>query len=128
MPSPRQDPSLRAASVVDPLRQSPARYFRPTRIGKVPAGTTIPEYYRIVFYTYIHIFDLHPYSMYFLESIDIDYYYAPSCSAVRPHHGSGSECLSLHLHVPAYSAGLVGSGGLFSLLLSPVAQSQVIVS
>ena len=30
--------------------------FRPTRIGKVPAGTTVPERYRTVLYS-IHIFD-----------------------------------------------------------------------
>lgn len=34
--------------------------FRPTRIGKVPAGTTIPEYYRMYCILYIYlIFTLH---------------------------------------------------------------------
>ena len=47
--------------------------FRPTRIGIVPAGTTIPEHYRTVPYS-IHIFDLHssyrhsPYTPYQVQS------------------------------------------------------------
>ena len=104
--------------------------FRPTRIGKVPAGTTIPEYYRMYCILYIYlIFTLHTDILRILPTeYSLCYYcHAPSCWALlRPHYGSGPERLPLHLHVPANPAGLVGGSRLLSLLLSPVAQGRVI--
>lgn len=125
-------PSLRAASLVGPLRQSPARDSALPESGR---SLQAPPFQNItvciVFYTYIwsSLF-IQTFSVYSLPSTEYSlcyYCHAPSCWALlRPHYGSGPERLPLHLHVPANPAGLVGGSRLLSLLLSPVAQGRVI--